>query len=408
MCLKWVLFGILLVILSTSASVTQLDDNVRNTTSTSSVSITTNDVVILVNDKRNIDIFLTGYLDETVNVTFDIQHDQVIAIDPKSIEFYNSTWVVEQNRTISILGRVAGHTEVTAKATPSQSLNVSGIFLRVTVANSLPLITVSSLVGWLYFAAWSISFYPQIISNCQRKSVVGLNFDFVALNIVGFTLYSLFNVGLYWNSYIEQEYFNRFPHGLNPVQLNDVFFSMHAMFATSIIIIQCFIFERAEQRVSYTARILLAVLFVCVILFGGLVQYKKIHWLDFLYYCSYIKLFITLIKYMPQAYMNYRRKSTSGWSIGNVLLDFAGGWLSILQMLFNAYNYNDWDSIFGDPTKFGLGLFSVLFDILFFVQHYVLYRGSSSETYADIAGDNMARSPTQSTVNTAYSSDTIA
>lgn len=37
--------------------------------------------------------------------------------------------------------------------------------------------------------------------------------------------------------------------------------------------------------------------------------------------------------------MNYRRKSTSGWSIGNVLLDFIGGWLSMLQMMINAYNY---------------------------------------------------------------------
>lgn len=35
---------------------------------------------------------------------------------------------------------------------------------------------------------------------------------------------------------------------------------------------------------------------------------------------------------------------------------------------------DDWQSIFGDPTKFGLGLFSVLFDIFFMIQHYVLYR----------------------------------
>lgn len=35
----------------------------------------------------------------------------------------------------------------------------------------------------------------------------------------------------------------------------------------------------------------------------------------------------------------------------------------------------DWSSIFGDPTKFGLGAFSILFDILFMVQHYCLYRG---------------------------------
>lgn len=72
--------------------------------------------------------------------------------------------------------------------------------------------------------------------------------------------------------------------------------------------------------------------------------------------------------------MNYRRKSTVGWSIGNIFLDFTGGSLSMLQMILNAYNYDDWVSIFGDPTKFGLGLFSVLFDIFFMVQHYGLYR----------------------------------
>lgn len=39
-----------------------------------------------------------------------------------------------------------------------------------------------------------------------------------------------------------------------------------------------------------------------------------------------------------QAYMNYRRQSTEGWSIGNVLLDFTGGVLSILQMTLQSYN----------------------------------------------------------------------
>ena len=36
--------------------------------------------------------------------------------------------------------------------------------------------------------------------------------------------------------------------------------------------------------------------------------------------------------------MNFQRKSTVGWSIGNVLLDFTGGSLSILQMIILSYN----------------------------------------------------------------------
>lgn len=33
-----------------------------------------------------------------------------------------------------------------------------------------------------------------------------------------------------------------------------------------------------------------------------------------------------------------------------------------------------WTLIFGDPTKFGLGIFSIFFDIVFFIQHFCLYR----------------------------------
>ena len=39
-----------------------------------------------------------------------------------------------------------------------------------------------------------------------------------------------------------------------------------------------------------------------------------------------------------QAFMNYRRKSTEGWSIGNVLLDLTGGSFSLLQMFLISYN----------------------------------------------------------------------
>jgi hypothetical protein len=60
-------------------------------------------------------------------------------------------------------------------------------------------------------------------------------------------------------------------------------------------------------------------------------------WLFFLYWLSGVKLSISVIKYIPQVYMNYKRKSTEGWSIGNVLLDFTGGLLSIIQLMLDGY-----------------------------------------------------------------------
>jgi hypothetical protein len=47
---------------------------------------------------------------------------------------------------------------------------------------------------------------------------------------------------------------------------------------------------------------------------------------------GYFKLSISFLKYLPQLYWNYQRKSTKGWSIANIILDLTGGLLSFSQM----------------------------------------------------------------------------
>ena len=122
-------------------------------------------------------------------------------------------------------------------------IDVQNAFVRVTVQHSKALDIFSQVIGWIYFVAWSISFYPQIYENWKRKSVLGLSFDFLGLNVIGFVLYSVFNVGLYWVGPIQEQYFAKHPTGVNPVQLNDVIFSLHAVFACLITISQCLIYE---------------------------------------------------------------------------------------------------------------------------------------------------------------------
>jgi hypothetical protein len=41
----------------------------------------------------------------------------------------------------------------------------------------------------------------------------------------------------------QREYFDRNPGGVNPVQLNDVIFAVHASIATLVTIFQCLIFK---------------------------------------------------------------------------------------------------------------------------------------------------------------------
>ncbi|KYN44793.1 Cystinosin like protein [Trachymyrmex septentrionalis] len=335
----------------------------------------TQDLEVQLNQQSSFNLSLTEPLEpdsRTAKVTIDVQHPDLLSTSPSNFSITpgdsKTEWI------IYVKGLSAGHLIVSANVTPSDITDFSQAFVRVTIEKSDTLYHISAVVGWIYFLAWSVSFYPQIYINYKRKSVVGLNFDYVSLNLVGFLMYALFNCGLYWIPEIEKEYFERYPKGLNPVQINDIFFSLHAVFASIIVIGQCFIHETGNQRVSTTARIIHGIFAIFILISLILSSVKTIQWLDFLYYCSYVKLSVTLIKYVPQAFYNYRRKSTVGWSIGNVFLDFTGGILSMLQMILNAYNYDDWESIFGDPTKFGLGFFSVAFDVFFLIQHYVLYR----------------------------------
>ncbi|KAL3046934.1 hypothetical protein OYC64_021203 [Pagothenia borchgrevinki] len=294
--------------------------------------------------------------------------------------------VLLPEKETSLIFNVTAHDvgQVTSYLLTNNTELKSSVRIHFLVVHSNILSIISQVIGWIYFVAWSVSFYPQAWENFRRKSVVGLNFDFLALNLTGFIAYSVFNIGLFWVPYIKEELLKSNPNGINPVSANDVFFSLHAVVFCVVYISQAAVYERGGQKVSRTAYFLLVVGWTFALVSLFLAVAKQITWLDYLYYFSYIKLAVTLIKYVPQAYMNYKKQSTDGWSIGNVLLDFTGGVLSVLQMILQSYNNDEWRLIFGDPTKFGLGVFSVVFDILFMTQHYCLYR--QRPQYEDVTG----------------------
>ena len=91
---------------------------------------------------------------------------------------------------------------------------------------------------------------------------------------------------------------------------------------------------------------------------------------------GYYKLFISFIKYVPQVYWNYKRESTQGWSIFNILMDFTGGAFSFIQIIINKINDRINDLLAAQsisPVKIGLGIMSMFYDIIFIIQHYILY-----------------------------------
>uniref|UniRef100_A0A915BHD3 Cystinosin homolog n=1 Tax=Parascaris univalens TaxID=6257 RepID=A0A915BHD3_PARUN len=287
---------------------------------------------------------------------------------------------------------------------PFSNLNRTFAEIRVIRSNTLSVFVV--IVGWIYFVAWSVSFYPQIYLNFRRRSVVGLNFDFLLLNVIGFTCYTFYNVLMYFDSNIQDIYEETHPHSHIPVLLNDVVFAVHALFACIVTALQCFFYQRGGQRVSYVCATISSAFILFAVVSFVLTMVNVINALQFITFLSYIKMGATLCKYFPQAFFNFKRKSTVGWSIGNVLLDFLGGSMDICQMILQGANTDDWSAFYGNPVKFGLGLVSMLFDIVFMIQHYVLYRHAEGVVPAPSSKDLQRRdSGDQCSDDTAASDD---
>lgn len=239
----------------------------------------------------------------------------------------------------------------------------------------------SAVMGWLYFLAWSVSFYPQVVLNWRRRSVFGLSFDYQLLNLVGFGCYAIFNVTTFFHTQIRSEYIDAH-HGDSPsVEVNDVFFAIHAFILTAITMVQVFLYRRSGETFAKwslalsTGFVLAVVVYAIVSALSPDVGPKNARsWLSWSVSLSIMKLIISCLKYIPQVVLNFRHKSTVGWSIGNVLLDFTGGTLSVVQAFLDCSLSGQWSGIAGDPVKFGLGFVSIVFDIIFMTQHYVLYR----------------------------------
>jgi cystinosin len=87
---------------------------------------------------------------------------------------------------------------------------------------------------------------------------------------------------------------------------------------------------------------------------------------------------------LPQVYLNWKRKSTVGWSLENVLLDFAGGSFSLAQQIIDSVARGK--PFFGSGSqgfnivKFLLSVIAIIFDLIFMFQHYVLYRDQWANT----------------------------
>jgi len=279
----------------------------------------------------------------------------------------------------------------------------------------------SDLLGWGYFFAWSFSFWPQVIANYRAKSCRGLSLEFQWLNALGFTCYAIYNVAVYSFARVRDDDAAR-NHGTptDLVKPNDVAFAVHALFATLLTLRQIYMYDEGRVVALWCK---LAVASTMLVLFFALVEtvsrdvrweadqgfwssHNAFTWLGWVTLVSFVKLGVSCVKYIPcvfafiflscpvggwrggarlttkrrQVWLNYKRRSTKGWSILNVLLDLLGGVLSLMQLVLDASSTGDWTAATDNPIKFGLGFVSIFFDGVFLMQHYYWFPATAAAT----------------------------
>ncbi|GMN42656.1 hypothetical protein TIFTF001_011865 [Ficus carica] len=169
--------------------------------------------------------------------------------------------------------------------------------------NLIPLVIAIPNSGLDCFYFLAFQFLP---TSHLEFPVVGLNFDYVVLNLTKHTSYLICIATLYFSSDFQQQYFDKYGFKeMIPVAANDVAFSIHSVLLVLIMLLQIAIYERGGQTVSKVTR--------------GLSPHS-------------IQVLMTAIKYSPQAFMNFKRKSTDGFCIYNILLDFTGSVANYSQM----------------------------------------------------------------------------
>ena len=87
-----------------------------------------------------------------------------------------------------------------------------------------------------------------------------MNFDFVAMNLTGFLFYSIYNT---YGYFVSQDQTGR-------VDLNDVIFAYHALFATFICVSQTCFFPHGANKIHTPTIILLVFMWCSIVIYSTL------------------------------------------------------------------------------------------------------------------------------------------
>ena len=231
----------------------------------------------------------------------------------------------------------------------------------------LILSVLSSFTGWGFFILISISLYPQFYTNYQLGHVKGFSPDFTFLSLSGFTFYFLHCTWGYFD-----------PTKISgSVNIQDFCYSAHSFVLIVLLVAQCLYYDKqffknlqTWVKVYLSAAWTVSLTF-CLLEVLGCLPVKGLNLNGCLLF-GYLKVSGAFIKYFPQAMKNYTRKSTAGWNIMTTLIELFAWVLSNIQIVLEIFNTGEYESL--NVPKICLGFVTILFDLVFVIQHYTLYK----------------------------------
>ena len=176
-----------------------------------------------------------------------------------------------------------------------------------------PYKTISSMIGYTYFIASTVCFYPQIVTNYQLKSIDGLSTDSIICGILKNLFYTIYTAGFFFNTAIQNEYRERNgPDADITVMSNDVAYGIHALLLTMILLGQ--ILYYTGFAMSNFCKFFVSGMTLSALIYAQCILLKVdgVSWIDLLYLLATFNLLLTMMQYLPQIWLNYMRKSTQG------------------------------------------------------------------------------------------------
>jgi len=198
-------------------------------------------------------------------------------------------------------------------------------------------------------------YWSSCLPNHLTLSAVGLSADFTWINPLGFLALTIWSFGIYFSPIAREEY--RLRHeGNNPqVSKSDLAFALHGFLLSSAQFIMVYYYtyfyrrtktpifsinqssgeedpllpEREDPDLAITSqpttpslifKFLIALAWVAAIGGGAFAKIGNFTFLDWLYLISTIKLIISIIKFVPQVLLNWRLKSSEGFSVAMPVL----------------------------------------------------------------------------------------